>query len=130
MAAARSTLSVDRLIMATDNVKESIAPVVPADIDAWLVANDQRIHDELFEFLRIPSVSARTEHTPDVKRRAVAARQARENRIHHADHSDRWSSRGSGGVAQGESGRTDAARVWPLRRAATRAARALDLTGV
>jgi acetylornithine deacetylase/succinyl-diaminopimelate desuccinylase-like protein len=70
MAAARSTLSVDRLIMATDNVKESIAPVVPADIDAWLVANDQRIHDELFEFLRIPSVSARTEHTPDVKRAA------------------------------------------------------------
>ncbi|MEX2182464.1 MAG: dipeptidase [Gemmatimonadaceae bacterium] len=37
---------------------------------AWLDANDQRLHDELFDFLRIPSVSARSEHTPDVRRAA------------------------------------------------------------
>ncbi len=37
---------------------------------AWLEANDQRLHDELFDFLRIPSVSARSEHTPDVRRAA------------------------------------------------------------
>jgi acetylornithine deacetylase/succinyl-diaminopimelate desuccinylase-like protein len=44
--------------------------VVPADLERWLAAHDQRIHDELFEFLRIPSVSARTEHTADVRRAA------------------------------------------------------------
>ena len=32
---------------------------VPADLDAWLSKNDSRIFDELNEFLRIPSVSAR-----------------------------------------------------------------------
>lgn len=36
----------------------------------FLTANDRRAHDELFEFLRIPSVSARSEHTPDVARAA------------------------------------------------------------
>jgi acetylornithine deacetylase/succinyl-diaminopimelate desuccinylase-like protein len=45
-------------------------PVVPADLDAWLSAHDARIHDELFEFLRIPSVSARSEHDADVGRAA------------------------------------------------------------
>lgn len=37
---------------------------------AWLHDNDARIHDELFEFLRIPSVSARSEHRDDVARAA------------------------------------------------------------
>ncbi len=32
----------------------------------YLTANDRRIHDELFELLRIPSVSARSEHAKDV----------------------------------------------------------------
>ena len=36
----------------------------------YLAANDQRAHDELFDFLRIPSVSARSEHNPDVARAA------------------------------------------------------------
>lgn len=36
----------------------------------FLTLNNQRIHDELYEFLRIPSVSARSEHTPDVARAA------------------------------------------------------------
>jgi acetylornithine deacetylase/succinyl-diaminopimelate desuccinylase-like protein len=43
----------------------------PARLDpalgTWLDANDQRLHDDLFEFLRIPSVSARSEHTTDVR---------------------------------------------------------------
>jgi acetylornithine deacetylase/succinyl-diaminopimelate desuccinylase-like protein len=43
---------------------------VPADLDAWLTQSDRRIHDELFEFLRIPSVSASSEHTADVERAA------------------------------------------------------------
>ncbi|HEY7877288.1 MAG TPA: dipeptidase [Gemmatimonadaceae bacterium] len=40
------------------------------DLAAHLAANDQRIHEELFEFLRIPSVSARSEHRPDMERAA------------------------------------------------------------
>lgn len=32
----------------------------------WLEAHDRRLHDDLFAFLRIPSVSARSEHTADV----------------------------------------------------------------
>ena len=43
------------------------ANTVPADIEQWLVANDRRIHDDLFEFLRIPSVSANSEHNGDVR---------------------------------------------------------------
>src|SRR6476659_848071 len=31
-------------------------------------SNKSRIRDELFDFLRIPSVSARSEHNPDTKR--------------------------------------------------------------
>jgi len=43
---------------------------VPADLDDYLAQNDRRAHDELFELLRIPSVSARSEHTADVARAA------------------------------------------------------------
>jgi len=41
-------------------------PTVPRDLDAFFVANTPRIHQELFDFLRIPSVSARSEHRADV----------------------------------------------------------------
>ena len=47
------------------------APRVPADLDAWLSANDQRIFGELFEFLRIPSVSANSERDGDTRRCAA-----------------------------------------------------------
>jgi acetylornithine deacetylase/succinyl-diaminopimelate desuccinylase-like protein len=47
------------------------APKVPSDLDAWLSKNDARIFDELFEFLRIPSVSARLEHDADTRRAAA-----------------------------------------------------------
>src|SRR4051812_22934264 len=43
---------------------------VPADLETWLSANDRRVHDELFDFLRIPSVSARSEHKADVAKAA------------------------------------------------------------
>src|SRR5262245_32838011 len=39
-------------------------------LDSYLDANDSRIHEELFELLRIPSVSARSEHNADVARAA------------------------------------------------------------
>jgi acetylornithine deacetylase/succinyl-diaminopimelate desuccinylase-like protein len=40
------------------------------DLDQYLTAHDRRIHDELFDLLRIPSVSARSEHAADVRRAA------------------------------------------------------------
>ena len=43
---------------------------VPADLDAYLTTHDDRIQRELFEFLRIPSVSARSEHDADTARAA------------------------------------------------------------
>ena len=43
---------------------------VPADLDAYLTAHDTRITGELFDYLRIPSVSARTEHNADTARAA------------------------------------------------------------
>ncbi len=41
------------------------APTVSKDLDGWFASNDKRIHDELFEFLRIPSVSASSAHDKD-----------------------------------------------------------------
>ena len=38
---------------------------VPTDLHQYLSSHDARIRRELFEFLRIPSVSARTEHDAD-----------------------------------------------------------------
>jgi len=42
----------------------------PSDLDKYLEQNDARIQDELFEFLRIPSVSARSEHDKDTSHAA------------------------------------------------------------
>jgi acetylornithine deacetylase/succinyl-diaminopimelate desuccinylase-like protein len=47
-----------------------MAPAVASDLEQFLVSAQARIHDELNDFLRIPSVSARSEHTPDVRRAA------------------------------------------------------------
>jgi acetylornithine deacetylase/succinyl-diaminopimelate desuccinylase-like protein len=43
---------------------------VPRDLEAFFAANGARIHEELFDFLRIPSVSARSEHRGDTARAA------------------------------------------------------------
>lgn len=40
-------------------------PTIPGDLASWFAANDARAHDELFAFLRIPSVSAKSEHQGD-----------------------------------------------------------------
>src|SRR3954451_9291186 len=40
------------------------------DIASYLDANNTRHRDELFDFLRIPSVSAKTEHNADTARAA------------------------------------------------------------
>src|SRR5207237_1355610 len=43
---------------------------VLADVDRFFTDNETRIRDELFELLRIPSVSARSEHNADTTRAA------------------------------------------------------------
>ncbi len=42
-------------------------PTIPADLAAWCDAHDARAQDELFAFLRIPSVSAKSEHRADCR---------------------------------------------------------------
>src|SRR5687768_11489932 len=46
------------------------------ELDRYLSDHDARIHDELFELLSIPSVSARSEHSSDVRRAAEWMRDA------------------------------------------------------
>ena len=43
---------------------------VPADLEQYASDNDARFMEELFDFLRIPSVSARSEHNADTARAA------------------------------------------------------------
>jgi len=49
-----------------------------SDLDKFLEQNDSRIREELFEFLRIPSVSARSEHNADTARAAEWLKQSME----------------------------------------------------
>ena len=53
-------------------------PAVPSDLTNFFEQNNERIHEELFEFLRIPSVSARSEHNADTARAAEWVRQSME----------------------------------------------------
>src|SRR2546430_4681446 len=46
------------------------AGAIPRDIEKFLSDNDARICNELFDFLRIPSVSAKSDHNGDTKRAA------------------------------------------------------------
>src|SRR5438552_15784233 len=43
---------------------------IPRDIEKFLSDNDARIRNELFDLLRIPSVSAKSDHNGDTKRAA------------------------------------------------------------
>jgi acetylornithine deacetylase/succinyl-diaminopimelate desuccinylase-like protein len=43
---------------------------IPTDLDSYIAANEARAMDELFQLLRIPSVSARSEHDADTARAA------------------------------------------------------------
>ncbi|HEY7235858.1 MAG TPA: dipeptidase [Gemmatimonadaceae bacterium] len=49
---------------------DSAETMVPADLDRFFSDNESRIRNELFELLRIPSVSARSEHNGDTARAA------------------------------------------------------------
>jgi acetylornithine deacetylase/succinyl-diaminopimelate desuccinylase-like protein len=45
-------------------------PSIPGDLDAFFDSNAARIQEELFDLLRIPSISTRAEHRADVQRAA------------------------------------------------------------
>ncbi len=45
-------------------------PVIPADLASWCDDNDAASLNQLFEFLRIPSVSAKSEHSGDCRKAA------------------------------------------------------------
>ncbi len=47
-----------------------MATSLASELARYLDDNDRRFHDELFAFLRIPSVSARSEHREDMQRAA------------------------------------------------------------
>ena len=47
-----------------------MSSAVASDLEEFFVTAHDRIHDELHDFLRIPSVSARSEHAGDVRRAA------------------------------------------------------------
>jgi hypothetical protein len=43
---------------------------IASDLATWLDAQNERIHTELYQFLRIPSVSAQEQHKADMTRAA------------------------------------------------------------
>lgn len=43
---------------------------MPQNLESWFTANEGSIQEALFDFLRIPSISASSAHTPDVARAA------------------------------------------------------------
>jgi acetylornithine deacetylase/succinyl-diaminopimelate desuccinylase-like protein len=47
-----------------------VTTTIANDLESFFTANNARIHEELFELLRIPSVSARSEHRADMTRTA------------------------------------------------------------
>ena len=57
--------------MKTSSTKAKATTTIPSDLEDFLRKNDARIHGELFDFLRIPSVSAKSEHNGDTKRAAA-----------------------------------------------------------
>ncbi|MDB4869388.1 MAG: peptidase, partial [Gemmatimonadales bacterium] len=56
--------------MKTSNKKAKATSAIAPDLEDFFRQNDPRIHAELFEFLRIPSVSAKSEHNADTRRAA------------------------------------------------------------
>jgi acetylornithine deacetylase/succinyl-diaminopimelate desuccinylase-like protein len=56
--------------MTKTKTKTQQAGAISSDLEDFLKKNDSRIREELFDFLRIPSVSAKSEHNADTKRAA------------------------------------------------------------
>lgn len=56
--------------MTNTTMEAGATGTIPKDLEKFFSANNERIHQELFEFLRIPSVSAKSDHNADTKRAA------------------------------------------------------------
>src|SRR6059058_3316573 len=56
--------------MTNSTMDAGVAGAIPTDLENFFSNNDERIHNELYDFLRIPSVSAKSEHNGDTKRAA------------------------------------------------------------
>ncbi len=56
--------------MTTTAAVETGTAQIARELTDFLAKNDERIMQELFEFLRIPSVSAKSDHNADTKRAA------------------------------------------------------------
>ncbi|MGI9091180.1 MAG: dipeptidase, partial [Gemmatimonadaceae bacterium] len=59
-------------------VKFEIMATIAKDLDEFLMRHESRIEEELFDFLRIPSVSAQPAHNPDTRAAAEWVRGALE----------------------------------------------------
>lgn len=53
-------------------------PTIAPDLDKYFTENESSIEDELFDFLRIPSVSAQPNHNPDTRQAAEWIKSAME----------------------------------------------------
>src|SRR6478672_10688495 len=56
--------------MTNSTMDAAVTGSIPADLESFFSDNDDRIHNELYDFLRIPSVSAKSDHNADTKRAA------------------------------------------------------------
>src|SRR3954465_14039510 len=56
--------------MAKATMDPEVGGAIPADLENFFSENDDRIHQELYDFLRIPSVSAKSDHNADTRRAA------------------------------------------------------------
>ena len=88
--------------------------------------------NELYEFLRIPSVSAQSEHKPDIERAAKwVAEKLRAAGLDNVEiPADEDASAGIRRIAAAGARQTDHPVLRPLRCAAGRAAGPLDIAGV
>jgi acetylornithine deacetylase/succinyl-diaminopimelate desuccinylase-like protein len=64
------TLGAPIVILPSNLTSSPFMTSVPSDLDHYLTQHADRIERELFDFLRIPSVSARSEHDADTARAA------------------------------------------------------------
>ena len=100
------------------------------DVEAFIATQSAKFEANLFELLRIPSVSADSRHRADVARAADwVATQFRSLNLATEVIPDGRASSGVRRIATGgwETGRS---RVWPLRRAAARSAGRVDFAAV
>src|SRR6201999_2906487 len=65
-------LDIGERLESLSNLQSPISVLMPLspDLEKYLADNQSRSRDELFDFLRIPSVSARSEHNADTARAA------------------------------------------------------------